>query len=145
MRVQKQVRSTEVHMSEKQPVFVSKAERNFLWEVIQNVVPRLAILGRDQFVGNPDLCEYWRAMIELTLQSEFEAEEKSAKANRKSDADRGIPAGLTFKKANEAKAKLERFRSQIETLRAEAKAAYDARQAARADGAATVTAVAQAG
>ena len=85
------------------------------------------MLGRGHFVGDPEAVEYWEATIRAMFVAEAEREDILARRNRKTDADRGIPAALTFKRANEAREKVERFDSAL----AEARAADEAKRAAK--------------
>jgi len=97
-------------------------ESDFIIDVMQSILgqnSRLAILGRDYFVDTAESCAYWGPTLRLVLKKEWEAEESAARKARRTDADRGIPASLTFKLTNEAKARLDRFDRRLAEARAE--------------------------
>ena len=93
--------------------FLGRNERDFVFSVIGSIFPRLAILGREHFVAQVADVERWTATVRGMLQQEHKVEEDLARGARKGDADRGIPAHLTFRQANERKASCERFEREL--------------------------------
>ena len=100
---------------------IGKIERNFVIEAVKAVLgndSRLSALGRDFFVGSPESCLYWTALVRAVLEAEAEAEEQIAKEARQLDARRGIQPWQTFKAANARKEKLARFDHALSEARA---------------------------
>ena len=104
-------------MSETTPRTVGRSERNFLAEVVSAMFPRIAILGRDFIVGDLGSVDYWTTTVREILTAEWKVEEEIAKKARRSDADRGIPAWQTFRKANDLEARVKRFDREISEAR----------------------------
>ena len=56
---------------------IGKIERNFVIEAVKAVLgndSRLSALGRDFFVGSPESCLYWTALVRAVLEAEAEDE-----------------------------------------------------------------------
>lgn len=110
---------------------IGRTERDFLYEVRSTVEPRAAILGRDYFVGTTESVEATTAFLTDLFHAEWKVEEEAARKARPNDASRGIPAWATFKKATEAKERLQRFEHELATARDADEAKRAERQAAR--------------
>ena len=99
---------------------ISKAERDFVATAAMSVFPRLAVLGRDAIVGQTDDCVLWTAQVLSVLEGEARAE-----MNRAREARVSVEKGFVFRHAN-------RFRRELEAIRAEAEALTAKREAERA-------------
>lgn len=106
---------------------IGRRERDFLYEVRSTVEPRAAILGRNYFVGTTESVEATTTFLTDLFHAEWKVEEEAARKARPNDASRGIPGSLTYKKANELKARSERFQREL----SEARAADEAKRAER--------------
>jgi hypothetical protein len=112
------------------PKVTELAESAFISNLMEAILgreSRLAILGRGYYTSTPESRAYWAATLRDILWNEWRREELKAQGRRGRDADRGICASATFRLAEKAKAKLERFGRELAAAKeADAKAAEKA-------------------
>lgn len=120
-------------MSEIETRHVGKSERDFVATVVTSLFPRLSILGRDFLVADVGSVDYWANVARSTLEAEAKNEQKIAQNARRGDAERGIPAWQTFRKAEDLKKRVDRFDRELAEARAQDEATRQRREAERAE------------